>query len=51
MVLRSDLGTGEMEVVVHHLQGGVTEDFPQGEDVAAVEQVVYGKSVAAEVRM
>ena len=48
VVLGSNLGTGEVEVMVHHLKSGVPQYFLQAENVAAVEQVVYGKCMAAE---
>ncbi len=51
MVLARDLGTGEMEIVVNHLEGGVPQDLLQAEDIGFVKQVVGSEGVAAKVSM
>ena len=48
MLLRN-LGAGEMQVMVDHFEGGVTQYPPQREYVAAVQQVAGGKGVAAQM--
>ena len=49
VMLLCNLGTGEMQVMVDHFKGGVTQYPPQREYVAAVQQVAGGKGVAAQM--
>lgn len=51
MVLDGDLGTGEMQVVINHFEGGMPQDLLQAEDIASVKQVVGSEGVAAKVSM
>ena len=47
MVLSSNLRAGEVKVAIHHFQSGMAEYFPEGEDVATIEQVIDRKGMAA----
>ena len=51
MVLGGNLRTGEVKVMIHHLEGGMPENLFQAEDVAPIQQVVGGKGVTAKVSM
>ena len=46
-----DLGLGEVEVMIDHFEGGVTQYFLQRVDIPAVKQVVDGESMPAQVGM
>ena len=35
-MLSGNLGLGEMQVVIHHLQSGMPKYFLEGKDIAAV---------------
>jgi len=35
-MLSGNLGTGEVEIMIYHLEGGMTEDFPEREDITAI---------------
>ena len=51
MVLSCNLGAREVQVVIYHLQGGVAENLPEREGIATIENVIYGESMPAQVRM
>jgi len=51
VVLGGYLRTGEVQIVIHHLQRSVTKYFSEGKYVAAIQQVIYGKCMPAQVRM
>jgi hypothetical protein len=46
-MLLGNLGSGEMKVVVDHLECGVAEYLPQGKYVTTIHEIVYGKTVPA----
>ncbi len=46
-MLRSNLSAREMEVMIDHIQRGVTEYLPEGKDVTAVEQIVNSEGMSA----
>ena len=50
-MLSSYLCPSKVKVMVYHLQCGMTEDFLEREYVPAIEQIVDGECVAAQVRM
>ena len=49
MVLGSDLRTGEMQVVVDHFEGGMSQDLFQAENVSPIEQIIGSKSMTAKM--
>ena len=49
MVLDSYLVTGEVKVVVDHIQRPVPQDLLEREDVPAIHQVVDGEGMPAQV--
>ena len=48
-MLGCNLSSGEMKIVVYHLQCGMTEYFFKRKYVPAVEQIVDSERVAAKV--
>ena len=50
-MLADNILGGKVDITPDHLQGGVSQNLLQREDVSSIEQVVGGECVAAEVRM
>ena len=50
-MLGSNLGFCEVKVAVNHFQAGMTQNFFQGEDIAAIKQIVDGKGMPAKMGM
>jgi len=51
MVQGGDLRTGEMQVVINHFEGGMSQDLFQAEDIAPIKQVIGSEGVTAKVGM
>ena len=49
VVLACNLGTGEVEVVIDHFKRSMAEYFPEWKYITAVQQVVYGEGMPAQV--
>ena len=47
MVLLNNLGTGEMQIMVNHIQCGMAEDFLKRKDVATIKEVIDSEGVTA----
>ncbi len=45
MVLYNNLGTGEMQIVVNHVQGSVAKDFFKRKNVTTIKQVIDCKGM------
>ena len=50
MVLSSNLGTGEVEIMIYHFEGIMTENLPEREDITAIEQVIDSKCMTAKFK-
>jgi GTP-binding protein EngB required for normal cell division len=51
VVLFRNLGAGEMEIVVYHLQCSVAQYLAERKDIPAVQQIVDGKGMATQMSM
>ena len=48
-MLMCNLRTGEVEIMINHVQWRMAEYFAEGENIAAIEQVIFSEGVAKGV--
>ena len=46
-MLLADLCLGEMEIMIHHFEGGVAKDFFERKNVTSIKQIINGKGMPA----
>ena len=51
VVLSCDLRTAEVKIATYHLQCCMAENFPKGENITTVQQIVDSKGVSAQMSM
>jgi len=47
VVLSGNLGAGEAEIMIYHLEGNMSENLTEREDIAAIYQVINSKCMTA----
>ena len=48
-MLLADLCLGEMEIMIHHFEGGVAQYFSKTKNISAVEQIVNSEGMTAQM--